>query len=412
MDFSYRDYLREEPAGIVAQQKRKDEGPVIPLARQILQQSFALGASDIHLEPGKEQMMVRCRVDGVLQQLLKVPRNLQDSLISRFKIMAAMDIGERRLPQDGRIQSQWEKRQIDIRVSSLPTLYGEKLVMRLLDQEKNNFSLDEMGFSAKNRKCLEHMIRQPYGLILITGPTGSGKTSTLYALMRTLQDPGKNIITVEDPIEYQMEGVSQVAVQPKIGLTFARCLRTILRQDPDLIMVGEIRDGQTAAMSVHAALTGHLVLSTLHTNTAVGAVSRLLDLGTDPHLLAAALRGVVAQRLVRKLCVKCRQAYRIDSEAWESKYFLNPGETQFTLYGAGKCEACRHSGYHGRTAIHEVLPFTESCRQAVSHGAGEWELTRLARKEGVPSLFQDGREKVRQGITSVRELLRVYGPFE
>jgi type II secretory ATPase GspE/PulE/Tfp pilus assembly ATPase PilB-like protein len=412
MDFSYRDYLREEPGGIVAQQKRKDEGPVIPLARQILQQSFALGASDIHLEPGKESMLVRCRVDGVLQPLVKVPRNLQDSLISRFKIMAAMDIGERRLPQDGRIQSRWKNRQIDIRVSSLPTLYGEKLVMRLLDQEKSNFTLDEMGFGDKNRKCLENMIRQPYGLILITGPTGSGKTSTLYALMRTLQDPGKNLITVEDPIEYQMEGVSQVAVQPKIGLTFARCLRTILRQDPDLIMVGEIRDSQTAAMSVHAALTGHLVLSTLHTNTAAGAVSRLLDLGTDPHLLAAALRGVVAQRLVRRLCAKCRQAYRIDSESWESKYFLNPGETQLTLYRAGKCEACRHSGYHGRTAIHEVFPFTESCRQAVSHGAGEWELTQLARKEGVPSLFQDGRDKVRRGITSVRELLRVYGPFE
>ncbi len=411
MKTAYPEYIRQGAIPSLDAPDERHEGPIIPLARHILRQAFSLGASDIHLEPGARQMEVRCRIDGVLQPLLRLPRNLQDSLISRFKIMAAMDIGEKRLPQDGRIQSSWENRQIDVRVSSLPTLHGEKLVLRILDQEKNQFGLEDMGFSRKNRLALENLIRQPYGLILITGPTGSGKTSTLYALMRTLQDPGKNLITVEDPIEYQMEGISQVAVQPKIGLTFAACLRTILRQDPDLIMVGEIRDGQTAAMSVHAALTGHLVLSTLHTNTAAGAVSRLLDLGTDPHLLAAALRGVVSQRLVRKLCPECRIAEREGRDSWVGDYFLEPEEDSHLFYAAGGCPACRHTGYRGRIAVHEVFPFSEACRQALSHGAGEQELTRMAREEGVPSLFQDGRDKVRQGVTSIRELLRVYGPL-
>lgn len=284
----------------------RDDGNIIAASKKILEVCLDLSVSDVHLEPQKNGLRIRGRMDGVLQDLMRIPPVMQDALISRYKIMARMDIGEKRLPQDGRIQMTYQDRSIDIRVSSLPTLYGETLVMRLLDSGKGLYSLDHLGFSKENLERLYQLLHEPYGLILVTGPTGSGKSSTLYAILQALNESGRSLVTVEDPIEYQIDGISQVAVHPKIGLTFARCLRSILRQDPDLIVVGEIRDRETAEMSVHAALTGHLVFSTLHTNTAVGAVSRLLDLGVDSYLVASALKGIVAQRLLRRLCLQCR----------------------------------------------------------------------------------------------------------
>ena len=280
--------------------------PAIALAETLLNQGLGLGASDIHLEPGKDGLQVRCRIDGVLQFLTLVPKHLQEPLLSRFKIMAGLDIGEKRLPQDGRLQGEWEGRLVDIRVSSLPTLYGETLVLRLLDRQRVRLELGALGFPQHNLAQLRQAVLQPHGLLLVTGPTGSGKSTTLYALLSTLDRQGKNIITVEDPVEYQLDGISQVAVNRKVGLDFARSLRTILRQDPDIIMLGEIRDRETAAMSIQAALTGHLVFSTLHTNTAAGAVTRLLDMGVEPYLLAAALQAAAAQQLVRVLCPHCK----------------------------------------------------------------------------------------------------------
>ena len=260
--------------------------PAVKCATEILETALALGASDIHLEPAKEQLDIRCRVDGVLQSLTPVPKNLQDPVLSRFKILAGMDIGEKRLPQDGRFQGSWQGKAVDVRVSSLPTLFGEKLVLRLLNQETIQLELGNLGFSQRNLEKLKQALHQPHGLFLVTGPTGSGKSTTLYAALASLDRKGQNIITVEDPVEYQLPGISQVTVKPKIGLTFARCLRSILRQDPDTIMVGEIRDRETASMSIQAALTGHRVFSTLHTNTAVGAVTRLMDMGVEPYLAA------------------------------------------------------------------------------------------------------------------------------
>lgn len=381
--------------------------PAVRWANEILEAALERGASDIHLEPGKEQMGVRCRVDGVLQALITVPKKLQDPVLSRFKILAGMDIGEKRLPQDGRFQGTWQERPVDVRVSSLPTLFGEKLVLRLLDREAIQLDLERLGFSAANLEKMQQALRQPHGLFLVTGPTGSGKSTTLYAALASLERKEQNIITVEDPVEYQLPGISQVTVKPKIGLTFARCLRSILRQDPDTIMVGEIRDGETASMSIHAALTGHRVFSTLHTNTAVGAVNRLLDMGVEPYLLASALQAVAGQLLVRRLCPHCKKAYEVGQSDWESRYLGLEGPR--TLYRAAGCEQCRHTGYAGRLPLQEVLVVTETLRRGISERRSEGELAALARQEGLRPLFEDGREKVLAGETSCAEMLRVLG---
>lgn len=381
--------------------------PAVKWAAEILEAALAQGASDIHLEPGKEQLGVRCRVDGVLQPLTSVPKNLQDPVLSRFKILAGMDIGEKRLPQDGRFQGSWQGQSIDVRVSSLPTLFGEKLVLRLLNQEIIQLELSQLGFSQGNLEKLQQALHQPHGLFLVTGPTGSGKSTTLYAALASLDRQGQNIITVEDPVEYQLPGISQVTVKPKIGLTFACCLRSILRQDPDTIMVGEIRDRETASMSIQAALTGHRVFSTLHTNTAVGAVTRLLDMGVEPYLVASALQAVAGQLLVRRLCPHCKKVYEVGESDWESRY-LRLKEPHI-LYRAEGCEKCRHTGYAGRLPLQEVLVVTGALRRGISQNRNEGELAAMARQEGLQSLWEDGREKVLLGETSCAELLRVLG---
>ena len=355
----------------------RDDGNIIAASKKILEVCLDLSVSDVHLEPQKNGLRIRGRMDGVLQDLMRIPPVMQDALISRYKIMARMDIGEKRLPQDGRIQMTYQDRSIDIRVSSLPTLYGETLVMRLLDSGKGLYSLDHLGFSKENLERLYQLLHEPYGLILVTGPTGSGKSSTLYAILQALN---------------------------------ARCLRSILRQDPDLIVEGEIRDRETAEMSVHAALTGHLVFSTLHTNTAVGAVSRLLDLGVDSYLVASALKGIVAQRLLRRLCLQCRTAYAVGENSWERTYFSLKGPLH--LFHASSCAHCRGTGYSGRLAVQEVFPFDEACRQAAARGLGEKALLELGRQQQVASLFEDGRAKVLAGETSPEEMLRVLGPLE
>lgn len=381
--------------------------PAVKSTRGILEQALLHGASDIHLEPGRDQLGVRCRVDGVLQTLPSLPRNLQEPVVSRFKILAGMDIGEKRLPQDGRFQGTWQGKQVDVRVSSLPTLFGEKLVLRLLHRESIQLDLERLGFYRDNLERLRQTLRQPHGLFLVTGPTGSGKSTTLYAALAALDRERQNIITVEDPVEYQLPGITQVAVKPKIGLTFARCLRSILRQDPDTIMVGEIRDGETASISIQAALTGHRVFSTLHTNTAVGAVNRLLDMGVEPYLAASALQAVAGQLLVRRLCPHCKKVYKVGQSDWESRY-LGLTEPR-NLYKAVGCDHCRHTGYAGRLPLQEVLVVTEALRRAISERRSEGELNEIARAEGLRSLREDGREKVLQGETSCAELLRVLG---
>ncbi len=388
--------------------REENSAPAVQLAEEILQQSLALGSSDIHLEPGKEKMQVRCRIDGVLQPLMQIRKNLQDPVLSRFKILAGMDIGEKRLPQDGRLQEIWQGSQVDIRVSTLPTLFGESMVLRLLNQQQVHPELASLGFSKAHLETFRHLISQPHGLFLVTGPTGSGKSTTLYAALSGMDRRQKKIITVEDPVEYQMEGISQVAVRPKIGLTFARCLRSILRQDPNIVMIGEIRDKETAEIAIQAALTGHLVFSTLHTNTAAGAVTRLLDMGVEPYLVSAALLGAAAQLLVRRLCPHCKAQYLAEKGGWEETYLhLSPNAP---LYHPVGCNHCRHTGYIGRLAIQELFVLEEETRQRILQGASELQLEKLVLAKGMESLWQDGCAKVLAGETSPQELLRVLGP--
>ena len=344
------------------------------------------------------------------------------ALVSCVKLMAGMDIAEKRKPQDGRAQVTHENKKVDLRVSSLPTVLGEKIVIRVLDSDASRLQLEGMDFTTNNLALYRDMYKSSYGLVLITGPTGSGKTTTLYATLQELNRPERNIVTVEDPVEYCMEGVNQVAVNTKTGLTFASGLRSILRQDPNIIMIGEIRDRETAEISIQAALTGHLVFSTLHTNTAAGAVTRLLDMGIEPFLVASALRGIVAQRLVRRLCSDCKKEYTVDESTWEWKLLQNTIDTEkngdetkrqnnLTLYRPAGCEICRHSGYRGRMAVHEVLPVNTALKDKIIRRVSEQELWEAAKAEypGLYSLEEDGMQKVKAGFTSVQELVCVLG---
>ena len=403
-------------------QLKMEDAPVLRLLDAIIVQGLEARASDIHLEPGSELDRVRYRIDGVLQQAQSIPMERHAALVSCVKLMAGMDIAEKRKPQDGRAQVIHGGQKIDLRVSSLPTIVGEKIVIRVLDSEADRLRLEDMGFTEDNLVQYRNMYRASYGLVLVTGPTGSGKTTTLYATLKELNQPERNIITVEDPVEYRMEGVNQVVLNTKIGMTFASGLRSILRQDPNIIMIGEIRDRETAEISIQAALTGHLVFSTLHTNTAAGAITRLLDMGIEPFLVAAALRGVVAQRLIRQLCPLCKNEYVIDGTMWESKLFRDKTGVRkmnddpdvqegFKLYRQEGCEACRHSGFRGRMAIHEVMPVSTALKEKIIHQASEQELWEAAKREfpNLLSLEEDGIQKVRLGFTSVQELLRVLG---
>lgn len=375
------------------------------LAQQLLEQAVELGASDMHIEPVAEQVRIRLRIDGLLQELCRLPWSAYSTLITQCKVQSGMDIAEKRVPQDGRWQLTYKNRVIDLRLSTLPTIKGEKLAIRLLDQKQGLWHLADLGMSAENFTLYQKMYTYANGLVLLTGPTGSGKTTTLYATLQLLQKEGLNLVTIEDPVEYKLDGVNQVAVNRKAGLDFAVGLRALVRQDPDIIMVGEIRDKETASMAVQAALTGHLVLSTLHTNSAVGAIARLLDMGVEPYLLAAALRGVLAQRLVRRICPQCAEKY--ESTATEQKYLNLPAGKNYQLTRGKGCPFCRGSGYHGRLAVQELLPIDEYMGELISANAGKAALSSHGAGLGWHSLYADGVSKVLAAKTTAAELWRV-----
>src|SRR5579885_593555 len=384
-----------------------DSAPIIKLVNGILSQAVKDRASDIHIEAFERDMVVRFRVDGMLYDVLEPPKRFQAAITSRVKVMAGLNIAEKRLPQDGRIRLRIAGRDIDIRVSTIPTAFGERLVLRLLDraQAAVDINLDHLGFSGENLRKLDRLIRQSHGIILATGPTGSGKSTTLYACLNHIKSPEKNIITIEDPIEYQLRGVGQMQVNPKIDLTFASGLRSILRQDPDVIMVGEIRDGETAEIAIQAALTGHLVFSTLHTNDSFGAVSRLLDFGIEPFLVSSSILAVLAQRLVRRLCLECREQY-MPSEAELARIGLSSAQLENPLYRAKGCRACRNSGYRGRLAIQELMVMDDEIRALVMQNSDGATLRRHCTSMGMKLLRQDGADRVLAGETTIEELLR------
>lgn len=389
-----------------------EEAPIIRLLNAILQQAAKERASDIHIEPYEKELDVRMRVDGILHKVLNPPKIIQDALISRIKIMANLDIAEKRLPQDGRIRLLIGGRDIDIRVSVIPTSYGERAVLRLLDRKQGLIGLWEVGLSQTDVKRLEELLSRTNGIILVTGPTGSGKTTTLYAALNRLHTEEKNIITVEDPVEYQLRGIGQIQTNPKIGLTFASGLRSILRQDPDIIMVGEIRDVETAEIAIQSSLTGHLVLSTLHTNDAPSAIVRLVDMGVEPFLVSSSLLGVLAQRLVREICPHCRESYTptdiemeylSNSGLWPSASSLRP----LTLYRGVGCDKCNGKGYLGRTGIFELLIVDHSIRQMITEKTDSQNIRNVAVNNSMKTLRVDGFEKALAGITTMEEVLRV-----
>ena len=384
------------------------EVPVIRMVNQMLVRALESRASDVHIEPFENQLKVRYRIDGILHEVESPPRQLKAAVISRLKILAQLNIAERRLPQDGRIKTRLAGKDVDLRIATVPTLYGESVVIRLLERGQIFTELDTLGFPPTLLAKFNEMISKPHGMLLVTGPTGSGKTTTLYGALQKINDPGKKIITIEDPVEYQLSGVNQIYVKPQIGLTFANGLRSIVRQDPDVIMVGEIRDAETAEIAVQAALTGHLVLSTLHTNDAAGAISRLLEMGVQDYLLSSSLLGVLAQRLVRRLCPACRREVAfagLDVAAAELE--LQSANNVQTVWEATGCDACNQTGYLGRVGIFELLPVTSEICKVIVQRADAGTIRNLAVRQGMRLLRDDGWEKVRQGITTLAELLRV-----
>ncbi|MFC1595304.1 GspE/PulE family protein [Gemmatimonadota bacterium] len=389
-----------------------EEAPVVKLVNLVIGKALRDGASDIHIEPAQNFIRIRYRIHGVLmEEEMAPPKRLQSAVATRVKILASMDIAEKRIPQDGRFHVRLHGMEVDIRVSTLPTYYGEKIVMRLLETNRDQLRLDKIGFPSVQLKEFRHLISQPNGVLLVTGPTGSGKTTTLYSALSEINSPDKNIITVEDPIEYQLEMINQVQTNPKAGLTFAASLRSILRQDPDVIMVGEIRDAETAQIAVQASLTGHLVFSTLHTNDAVGAVVRLVDMGVPPYLLANTVTGVLAQRLVRTICKHCRTEYEPDPELLEQFAEAATFDGFTFVHGKG-CGECLNTGYSGRSGIYELLQITREIRDQINISADSAILTDIARGQGLKLLREDGLDKVMDGITTIEEVLRVTQDIE
>ncbi len=385
------------------------EAPIIRLVNMLIVQAIEGRASDIHIEPMGDSVKVRYRIDGILREKMSLPSNSRSAIISRVKVLAQLNIAERRLPQDGRIKIKYQNRDIDLRISTIPVVFGEKVVIRILDKESGLFKMDRLGFSEENLKTFRSMLGRSHGMLLITGPTGSGKTTTLYSALNEMDIAGKNIITIEDPVEYIIDGVNQVQVNSRTGLTFATGLRSIIRQDPDIIMVGEIRDAETARIAVHAATTGQLVLSTLHTNDAKGAVTRLFDMGIEPYLATTAITGVIAQRLVRRLCIFCREPYVVKSGTPESAFIGEMADGNIgniTLYRAVGCDNCNGTGFWGRIGIQEVLPVMNGPHPLfVKHNAPE-ENKELSLGVGAKNLKTDGTKKAIQGLTTIQEIMR------
>jgi type IV pilus assembly protein PilB len=385
-----------------------EDAPIIKLVNMLITQAIQDRASDIHVEPEERSVRVRYRIDGVLHEVMSPPKSVQSGMTSRLKIMADINIAERRVPQDGRIGLVVQGKQIDIRMATLPTVHGEKIVMRILDKSSVLLELSDLGFLPQNFLRYQSSFKKPYGEILVTGPTGSGKSTTLYATLNILNRPEVNIITVEDPVEYRLNGINQVQTHPKAGLTFASALRSILRSDPDIVLIGEIRDRETAQISTEAALTGHLVLSTLHTNDAPSALTRLVEMGIEPYLVASALDCVLAQRLARKLCERCREKYvPTEDELVAARFPFKPGEELPELHRAVGCSACGNTGYKGRFAIHEVMTVTEEVEKLLVEGASSEAIKKIAIEQGMATLREDGMEKARIGRTSIEEILRV-----
>lgn len=390
-----------------------EEPVVIRLVNMVIMKAIEERASDIHIEPEEETLRTRLRVDGMLHQISAPPKHLQSAIISRIKIMADLDIAERRIPQDGRFTMKMGGKQIDVRVSCIPTIYGENVVLRLLDSSSAIMGLEELGFSKDVLVKFEKLIQRPHGIILVTGPTGSGKTTTLYASLNKINTVEKNIITIEDPVEYKLEGVRQIQINPKVDLTFANGLRSILRQDPNIIMVGEMRDHETAEIAIQAALTGHLVFSTLHTNDAPGAVTRMIDMGIEPFLVSSSIIGVLAQRLVRKICPDCKEEYKPSDEELKDIGILNErrttnNEQRKIVFFRGKgCPKCMETGYKGRVAIYELMVPDDKIREAVITKSSADEMKKIALSNGMISLKTDGIEKIKEGLTTIEEVLRV-----
>jgi type IV pilus assembly protein PilB len=379
--------------------------PVIQFVDLLLRQAVKSRASDIHIEPQENTMIIRMRIDGVLQDMVPPPHKMQAAISTRVKILSKMDIAERRLPQDGRFRIKAPGRDIDVRVSVIPTIYGEKVVMRILDSAAINHNLDQLGFEPDLLKELKGMLKQPYGIIIVTGPTGSGKSTTLYSAINYIKDPHKNITTVEDPVEYRMSGINQIQVKPEIGLDFALSLRAILRQDPDIILIGEIRDKETIEIAIKASLTGHLVLSTFHTNDAPSAISRMVYMGVEPYLLASTVNLIIAQRLVRRICEKCRKPVAVDSEILQQMNMSHEQMKNIVFYHGEGCPACSKTGYSGRMPIFEFLIMDKQIKQAMVQGATEAQIREMSRKKGHTGLFESGLKKVIAGLTTAEEVI-------
>jgi general secretion pathway protein E len=395
--------LMQDSARIQDLLEANDDAPIIRMINMVFMQALKDGASDIHIEPFESRSLVRFRVDGVLTDVFEPPRALHAAMASRIKVMADLDIAEKRMPQDGRISLKLGGRPIDVRVSTLPTAHGERVVLRLLDKDGGHLDLERLGMAADTLAVMDQLIHQPHGILLVTGPTGSGKTTTLYAALSRLDHTELNIMTVEDPIEYDLDGVGQTQVNPKLDMDFARALRAILRQDPDVVLIGEIRDLETAQIAVQASLTGHLVMATLHTNDAASAFTRLIDMGIEPFLLGSSLIGVLAQRLVRRLCPACRQAYVPTAQEWRT---VSAGPAPESVYRAVGCPECGNTGYRGRTGLYELLHVDDALRQLVHDGVGEHLIRAHAQAHGLRPLREDALRWLKDGTTSIEEILR------
>jgi type IV pilus assembly protein PilB len=410
-DASNVEVVEDEQAGaqvdVFELKESADEAPVVKLVNMVLVDAIRKGASDLHWEPYEKTFRVRFRIDGVLHEMLSPPKRLEPAIISRLKIMSSLDISERRLPQDGRIKLRYGSREIDFRVSILPTIFGEKAVLRILDKEALQLDMAKLGFDPWSYEKFGHAIQQPYGMVLITGPTGSGKTTTLYSAISTINAPEHNIMTAEDPVEYNLKGVNQVQVNESIGRTFAAVLRSFLRQDPDVILVGETRDLDTAQISIRAALTGHLVFTTLHTNDCPSTVARLVDMGVQPFLLSSALLLILAQRLGRRICKDCREPIEGHEDDLVPYGHVSEGRGKVTFFKGKGCQTCNFTGMKGRVALYEVMPITEELRNVILRGAQTAEIREMAQAQGMKTLRQAGLVKVLEGTTTVEEVLRV-----